>query len=246
MRNSGAARILLPYRTHLAGYADATDATTDAEVEEEPTVTQRFEQQAPYTATPTPTDIGAAYPVARYRVQVRQSHTLTPEAGSILYAEGVAAPSDDDAYFRVMPGEYFESTGGSPDVGPRTRGRRHAGGGQVCQLIAESPSGLNPRRSTWTTPPLVLNVWATIRDENLEHVIELGRMSRETVRRWRVRWDDRIYDHPLVLLKVVDRGDTFGILNVAEVSRQGRQRARFYVGDLWICRGYMRLEAMAV
>ena len=69
---------------------------------------------------------------------------------------------------------------------------------------------------------VVLNVWATIRDENLERVIELGRMSRETVRRWRVRWDDRIYDHPLVLLKVVDRGDTFGILNVAEVSRQGR------------------------
>ena len=114
MRNSGAARILLPYRIHRAGYADATDSTTD-EVDEEPTLTtQRFEQQAPYTATPTPTDIGAAYPVARYRVQVRQSGTLTPEAGSILYAEGVAAPSDDDAYFRVMPGEYFEFTGGSP------------------------------------------------------------------------------------------------------------------------------------
>ena len=110
MRNSGAARILLPYRVHRLGYADDTP-----DDDEEPTLTtQRFEQQAPYTATPTPTDIGAAYPVGRYRVQVRQSNTLTPEAGSILYAGGVAAPSNDNSYFRIMPNEFFEFTGGSP------------------------------------------------------------------------------------------------------------------------------------
>ena len=81
MRNSGAARILLPYRAHRLGFVDDTEKDDDEE--EDIVTTQRFEQQAPYTATPTPTDIGNAYPV---RALPRPSPAVPPvDAGKFQH-----------------------------------------------------------------------------------------------------------------------------------------------------------------
>ena len=67
-----------------------------------------------------------------------------------------------------------------------------------------------------------LGVWATRRDVGQERKTERQGTRDETSRDWRIRWDARIALIPTNQLKVEDGGETFTIINMVEVTRQGR------------------------
>ena len=66
------------------------------------------------------------------------------------------------------------------------------------------------------------NVWASKYDLRLIDVEEAGGVRSEVTRRWRLRYDGRIYDTPVARLGVVDGTQTFDITQVREVTTQGR------------------------
>ena len=68
-------------------------------------------------------------------------------------------------------------------------------------------------------------VWASKRDKSQEDIEQEGGTSTSTRRDWRIRWDRRIALTPVAMLDVVDEGLTFNVLNMVEVTRQGRGQA---------------------
>ena len=67
-------------------------------------------------------------------------------------------------------------------------------------------------------------VWASKYDLRLIDVEEAGGVRSEVTRRWRLRYDGRIYDTPVARLGVVDGVQTFNITQTREVTAQGRDR----------------------
>ena len=67
--------------------------------------------------------------------------------------------------------------------------------------------------------------WASKYDLTLEDVTDQAGTRDVITRRWRCRFDSRIYDGQLALMQVVDEGRTFNVTQVREVTRQGRGRA---------------------
>ena len=67
-------------------------------------------------------------------------------------------------------------------------------------------------------------VWASKYDLRLIDVEEAGGVRSEVTRRWRIRYDPRIYDTPVDRLEVVDGVQTFDLTQVREVTAQGRGR----------------------
>ena len=104
LRNSGAARMLLPYRVHRAG------AATEIQPEEVE-LTDTLIQVAGFTATATAQDISASYTSGRYRAQVRDARN----AIGVLYARSASAPNSDNDYFRAYGNQFFDfEVGGVP------------------------------------------------------------------------------------------------------------------------------------
>ena len=68
-------------------------------------------------------------------------------------------------------------------------------------------------------------VWASRRDKSQEDIEQEGGTITSTRRDWRIRWDRRIALTPVSALDVVDEGVTFNVLNMVEVTRQGRGQA---------------------
>ena len=69
-----------------------------------------------------------------------------------------------------------------------------------------------------------LRVWVYKHDLSLEDIVEAGG-SRDTVnRRWRVRYDSRIYTTPTSRMDVDDGGAHFNITHMNEITDQGRGR----------------------
>ena len=105
MRNSGAASVLLPYRTHRAGIVGRGDESTPEGAAEAEGAAMLI-QQTPFTVTNTPQNIAASYGPGRYRAQVRG-------VGFVLYATGAQPPADDSGYFEAsLDGEtrFFDFT----------------------------------------------------------------------------------------------------------------------------------------
>ena len=69
-----------------------------------------------------------------------------------------------------------------------------------------------------------LTVWASKYDLRLIDVEEAGGVRSEVTRRWRIRYDPRIYDTPVDRLEIVDGAQTFNITQTREVTAQGRDR----------------------
>ena len=65
-----------------------------------------------------------------------------------------------------------------------------------------------------------LTVWASKYDLRLIDIEEAGGVRSEVTRRWRLRYDSRIYDTPVDRLEVVDGTQTFDITQVREVTAQ--------------------------
>ena len=65
-------------------------------------------------------------------------------------------------------------------------------------------------------------VWASRRDVSQELKIEREGTRDETSRDWRVRWNSLIASSKTVNLKVVEGAETFQIINMVEVTQQGR------------------------
>ena len=68
-------------------------------------------------------------------------------------------------------------------------------------------------------------VWASRRDKSQEDIETEGGTLDSTRRDWRIRWDRRIALALVSMLDVVDEGVTFNVLNMVEVTRQGRGQA---------------------
>ena len=69
-----------------------------------------------------------------------------------------------------------------------------------------------------------IRAWASKYDLRLIDVEEAGGVRSEVTRRWRIRYDPRIYDTPVDRLEVVDGVQTFNITQTREVTAQGRNR----------------------
>ena len=67
-----------------------------------------------------------------------------------------------------------------------------------------------------------IEAWASRRDVSQELKVLREGTRDQASRDWRVRWDSRIANSPARLLKVVDGGVTFNIINKVEVTRQRR------------------------
>ena len=64
-------------------------------------------------------------------------------------------------------------------------------------------------------------MWASRRDVSQELKIEREGTLDDTNRDWRIRWNSKIASTPTARLKVED-GETFQVVNMVEVTRQGR------------------------
>ena len=67
-----------------------------------------------------------------------------------------------------------------------------------------------------------IGAWARRRDVEQELILERGGTRNETSRDWRVRWHPMIASSKTVNLKVVEGAETFQIINMVEVTQQGR------------------------
>ena len=67
--------------------------------------------------------------------------------------------------------------------------------------------------------------WASRRDVSQELKVSRDGTRDLASRDWRVRWDSRIANSPARLLKVVDEGVEFIIVNMAEVTQQRERGA---------------------
>ena len=67
-----------------------------------------------------------------------------------------------------------------------------------------------------------ITVWASRRDKSQEDIAQEGGTTDSTRRDWRIRWDSRIAETLVSMLDVVDGALTFNVLNMVEVTRQGR------------------------
>ena len=70
-----------------------------------------------------------------------------------------------------------------------------------------------------------ISVWASRRDKSQQDIEQEGGTRTEIRRDWRIRWDRRIALTPVGQLDVVEDGLTFNVLNMIEVTRQGRGQA---------------------
>ena len=73
-------------------------------------------------------------------------------------------------------------------------------------------------------PVTPLAVWAEKYDLRLVDIEEAGGTRSEVTRRWRIRYDSRIYDTPIARLEVLDGVQTFNITQTREITAQGRDR----------------------
>ena len=67
-----------------------------------------------------------------------------------------------------------------------------------------------------------IGAWARRRDVSSERRHEVGGTRAETIRDWRVRWNSLIASSKPTNLQVVDGGESFNVINMAEVTQQGR------------------------
>ena len=74
-----------------------------------------------------------------------------------------------------------------------------------------------------TTTPL--KVWASRWDRSQEDIEQEGGGADSTRRDWRIRWRSDVAEIPVSRLGVVDGAQTFEVINMVEVTRQGRNRA---------------------
>ena len=63
-----------------------------------------------------------------------------------------------------------------------------------------------------------LRTWCFKHDLSLEDVHESGGSRDVTNRRWRIRYDSRVYSTPTSLMDVLDGGLYFNVQNIAEVT----------------------------
>lgn len=84
---------------------------------------------------------------------------------------------------------------------------------------------LNEHNELIPGPITALDVWASKYDLRLIDVEEAGGVRAEVTRRWRIRYDSRIYDSEVTLLEVVDGTPTFNVTHVREITAQGRDRS---------------------
>lgn len=75
-------------------------------------------------------------------------------------------------------------------------------------------------------PSLDLPVWATRDDQSLEDVEFQGGVYATVTRRWRIRWDSRVYDSVLAQMTITEGGRVFNALSITEVTDQGATRPR--------------------
>ena len=68
-----------------------------------------------------------------------------------------------------------------------------------------------------------IRTWCFKHDLSLEDIVEAGGNRDATNRRWRVRFDSRIYGTATSLIKVVDGGVDFSIESMNEITDQGAQ-----------------------
>ena len=69
---------------------------------------------------------------------------------------------------------------------------------------------------------IAVRSWASRRDRSQEDIEQEGGTRDEVRRDWVIRWDSRIALTPPSRLAVEDSGVTFNVLNMVEVTRQGR------------------------
>ena len=83
---------------------------------------------------------------------------------------------------------------------------------------------LEPDRREEGSALRTFDVWASKKDADLESIVELGAQRQETLRVWRIRWNETIYNYPLIWVDVVDEGQVFDVRNLVEVTDQGKGR----------------------
>ena len=89
---------------------------------------------------------------------------------------------------------------------------------------------LTRRANTYRARRQPYRVWATKRDLNLRDQEESGGARGEITRRWRIRWNEAIYESTLSLVMINDGGRTFNVQNMVEVTgsrREQQLRRRF-------------------
>ncbi len=65
-----------------------------------------------------------------------------------------------------------------------------------------------------------IRTWTRRRDKTQEDIESEGGVLTSVQRTWRIRWDSRIADVPVVRIEVVDGPYTFNVLNQVEVTEQ--------------------------
>lgn len=70
-------------------------------------------------------------------------------------------------------------------------------------------------------------VWATRKDRSLFDIAEEGGERNETRRDWRIRWRSDVVGVALDSMTVTDGAQDFDVLNMIELTDDGRTRRRF-------------------
>ena len=76
-------------------------------------------------------------------------------------------------------------------------------------------------------PILDLLKWATKDDLSLEDIEDTGGVYASITRRWRIRWDARIYHATLATMTITEDGLVFNALSIVESHGPGRQPSTF-------------------
>ena len=74
---------------------------------------------------------------------------------------------------------------------------------------------------------ITFRVWATRKDRSLEDISGEGGMRNETRRDWRIRWRSDVATLALDTMTVTDGAQDFDVLNMIELTDDGRTRRRF-------------------
>ena len=90
----------------------------------------------------------------------------------------------------------------------------------------EQPGDRNEFGEYQAGPSLDLLKWATRDDLSLSDVESQGGTYASITRRWRIRWDSRIYHSVLSEMTITEDTLLFNALSITEITDQGASRPR--------------------
>ena len=98
---------------------------------------------------------------------------------------------------------------------------------RLITINAGTPGHRNDQGVWVPGTTITFRVWATRKDRSLFDSAEEGGARNETRRDWRIRWRSDVATLSLDTMKVTDGVVIFDVLNMIELTDDGRSRRRF-------------------